>query len=65
MTTEMLTDIGGIPVELPPYSLYLASCAFRAFPMPHHELQQKFCTETEVKLATSAALDMGLLYVLR
>jgi hypothetical protein len=68
MTTEVLADISGTPVECPRYSPDLASCDFWAFPMLRHELWwQKFSSVTEVKQATSAILHKmsanGLLHM--
>jgi histone-lysine N-methyltransferase SETMAR len=57
VATEALADIGGTPVEHPPYSPDLTTCDFWAFAMLKHELQgQKFSTDTEVKKATAATL---------
>jgi hypothetical protein len=39
VTMEVLADIGGSPIEHPPCSLDLASCAFWAFAVLKHELE--------------------------
>jgi hypothetical protein len=68
VTTEVLADIGGTPVQHLSYSPDLDPCDFWAFPTFKHELGgQKFSNDTEVKQSTSTTLGKmsgnGLLHV--
>jgi hypothetical protein len=52
---DALTEIGGTPLEHPPYSTYLAPCDFWAFPTMKRELRGKktACSTILLKVASN------------